>query len=276
MAEAAIPVLVTCAGKDQELLPLVLRRLALHGRGLGRVLVVSPRPPAAVAGLAIDWLHDDQLPLKKAWLVPHMGADAALGWWWQQLVKLLALHWWPQLGQRLLVWDSESVLLRPLRFQDGQGRGLLHPASELHAPYTEHLEQLLPGLRRSYPQLSGITHWMLLDQLIIGDLIHQVEHHWQMPFWQAFLAAVSPEWRVQGGASEYDLYFNFALQFHPGRVRLRSLPWRVSGDLVEALSLNRRFQYVTLHRHLRDQAPAANYYRQWSERAEGSLPMSPV
>lgn len=272
MTDVPVSVLVTCAAKDQELLPLVLQRLSQYGRGLGRILVVSPRPPAPIRGVTVDWLHDDQLPLKKAWLIRHLGADAALGWWWQQLVKLLALNWWPHLGEKLLVWDSESVLLKPLRFQDARGRVLLHPASELHAAYTNHMQLLLPGLRRCNSVLSGITHWMVFDRLILNDLIRRVENHWRMSFWQAYLAAVDPEWRVQGGASEYDLYFNFALQFHSGRVRLRSLPWCVSGEMSKVLNLCNHFQYVTLHRHLRDQAASANYYREWCERVEGRLP----
>ena len=265
-------VLVTCAAKDQELLPVVLQRLSRYGRGLGRILVVSPVPPPPLSGVKVDWLHDDRLPLKKAWLVPYLGADAALGWWWQQLVKLLALDWWPHLGEKLLVWDSESVLLRPLRFEDSQGRTWLHPASEVQAAYTDHQQRLLPGLRRRYVNLSGITHWMLFDRFILNDLIDRVEDHWRMPFWQAFLAAVGSQWRVQGGASEYDLYFNYALQYHSVRVRLRSLPWCVSGEVAQIESMRNRFQYVTLHRHLRDQAATAIYYRQWCEKCEGVLP----
>jgi len=269
-------VLLTCAAKDQELLPVVLQRLSRYGRGLGRILVVSPVPPPPFSGVKVDWLHDDRLPLKKDWLVPYLGADAALGWWWQQLVKLLALDWWPHLGEKLLVWDSESVLLRPLRFEDSQGRAWLHPASEVHAAYTDHQQRLLPGLRRRYANLSGITHWMLLDRFILNDLIDRVEDHWRMPFWQAFLAAVDSQWRVQGGASEYDLYFNYALQYHSARVRIRSLPWCVSGEVAQIESMRTCFQYVTLHRHLRDQAAAAIYYRQWCEKCEGVLPENMV
>ena len=140
--------LITCAAKDQDLLPLVLRRLIRHGRGLVRVLVVPPQPPPPMAGLAVGWLNDDQLPLKKAWLASHLSEDLLLGWWQQQLVKLLALQWWPQLGDRLLVWDGESVLFRPLGFQGYQGRVLIHPSSELHGAYTEHIVRFLPGPRR--------------------------------------------------------------------------------------------------------------------------------
>jgi virulence-associated protein VapD len=272
MTSSTISVLITCAAKDQEMLTLVLQRLTSYGRGLGRVLVVSPHMPTPTDGLTVDWLHDDQLPLKKAWVSRHLGADVAVGWWWQQLVKLLALQWWPHLGEKLLVWDSESVLLKPLRFQDPEGRVWLHPASELHVAYTNHMQLLLPGLQRFNPSISGITHWMVFDRSILQDLIRRVENHWRMSFWQSYLAVVDPEWRVQGGASEYDLYFNFALQFHPGRVRLRSLPWCVSGEIDQLFKLGDHFQYVTLHRHLRDQADSALYYRHWCERVEGRLP----
>lgn len=109
--------------------------------------------------------------------------------------------------------------------------------------------RFLPGPRRWFAQLSGVTHGMVFDRVVIVDLIDKVQCHWGMPFWQAFLAAVSPRWRAHGGASEYDLYFYFALQFHSERVRARSLAWCVSGDVIHAACLNRKFQYITVHRH---------------------------
>ena len=93
---------------------------------------------------------------------------------------------------------------------------------------------------------------MVFDRVVIEDLIDKVECHWRMPFWQAFLAAVSLKWRVHGGASEYNLYFNCTLWFHSERVRVSSLAWCVSGEVTHAVCLNRKFQYITAHRLLRD------------------------
>ena len=278
--EPPLPVLVPCAAKDQALLPLVLQRLRRFGQGLGRIVVVSSKPPAFFPeGIEpFEWIHDDALPLTQRDLQHWLGADAAAGWWWQQLLKLQLLRWRPDLGQRILVWDSESVLMRPLHFEEA-GRILLHPASEIHAPYTAHFSTLVPALQRWHPRVSGITHWMVFDAEVLDDLIGRVQSHWHMPFWQAYLAAVQPQWRQQGGASEYDLMFNYALAYHSDRYQLRSLKWRVTGDLnaLRASSAAPRDQrsteaYLTCHRHLRDRFAEVAYYQCWTSRLEGKLP----
>jgi hypothetical protein len=45
-----------------------------------------------------------------------------------------------------------------------------------------------------------------------------------LPFWQAYLQAVDPA-RAADGASEGELYFNFALMFHPEELSIRKLKW---------------------------------------------------
>lgn len=288
-----LPVLVPCAAKDQALLPLVLQRLRRFGQALGRIVVVSSQPlcllPEGIGPL--EWIHDDAFPLTRRDVQQWLGPDAAAGWWWQQLLKLQLLHWRPDLGERLLVWDSESVLMRPLSFE-ADGRILLHPASELHAPYTAHLTTLVPGLQRWHPRLSGITHWMVFHAGVVDDLMTRVQRHWHMPFWQAYLAAVQAAWRKQGGASEYDLVFNFALRFHSERYRLRPLKWRVTGDLNDLYCCTAQHggrpsttddlespdflglseAYLTCHRHLRDRFENVAYYKEWTARIEGQLP----
>ena len=73
--------------------------------------------------------------------------------------------------------------------------------------------------------------------------------------------------------------FNYALAYHSDRYQLRSLRWRVTGDLNElrassAGPLDQRTTeaYLTCHRHLRDRSAEVAYYQSWKSRLEGQLP----
>lgn len=267
-----VDVLIPVGPKDRELLAVVVAGVRRHLRSQRRILLVSadPQDQRWCRDPQVEWIDEREFPPGSEALAQILGADAALGWWWQQLIKLQAQRLLPELADHLLVLDSETVLLRPVRFLDGQGRSLLHPASEDNPSYSAHRQRLLPDLVSQAPGLSGITHCMLFDRRILEQLHTQVEAIHGVPLWQAFLAQVDPLHRRQGGASEYDLYFHYALQCAPERVRLRSLPWKVSGDLDE---LQRRDQaYITFHRHLREQwQQHLQGYRAWQQRQEGRL-----
>lgn len=270
--ERPIDVLIPVGPKDRELLAVVVAAVRRHLCGQRRILLVSAdhqdqhwcRDPE------VEWLDEREFPPGSEALAQILGADAALGWWWQQLIKLQAQRQLSELADHLLVLDSETVLLRPVRFLDGQGRSLLHPTSEDNPTYSAHRQRLLPDLQCQTPGLSGITHCMLFDRRILERLHAHVEAIHGVPLWQAFLAQVDPLHRRQGGASEYDLYFHYALQFAPQLVRLRSLPWKVSGDLDELLRLDQA--YITFHRHLREQwQQHLQGYRAWQQRQEGGM-----
>ena len=269
---AAMPVdvLIPVGAKDRELLAVVVAAVRRHLRGHRRILLVSAdrQDQRWCRDPQVEWIDEREFPPGSEALAQILGADTALGWWWQQLIKLQAQRLLPELADHLLVLDSETVLLRPVRFLDGQGRSLLHPASEDNPTYRNHRQRLLPDLLCQTSGLSGITHCMLFDRRILEQLHTQVEAIHGVPLWQAFLSQVDPLHRRQGGASEYDLYFHYALQFAPQLVRLRSLPWKVSGDLDE---LHRRDQaYITFHRHMREQWQQHLLgYQAWQRRQEG-------
>jgi hypothetical protein len=95
-----------------------------HLHGQRRILLVSADPQDRhwCRDPEVEWLDERAFPPGREALAQILGADAALGWWGQQLIKLQAQRHLPELADHLLVLDSETVLLRPVRFLDGQGR----------------------------------------------------------------------------------------------------------------------------------------------------------
>lgn len=58
-----------------------------------------------------------------------------------------------------------------------------------------------------------------------------VEDKHNKPFWQVFILCViehlnHPIHAAESGASEYELYFNYMLKYHPDKIIVRSLSWK--------------------------------------------------
>ena len=73
---------------------------------------------------------------------------------------------------------------------------------------------------------SGICHHMMFETNYVTELIKRVERELNDTFYNSFLKLVADEWKGKpGGASEYELYFNYMLKFHTDKIKYRELKW---------------------------------------------------
>jgi hypothetical protein len=119
--------------------------------------------------------------------------------------------------------------------------------TENHAPYFEHMNRLLPGLRSVDPAKSGICHHMIFEKKYIDELFVAVEQKHGQPFWIAFLKCIDRVYFLKSGASEYEIYFNYMLTYHPNTIRVRQLSWKNTG----VLELNANNDYISWHHYMR-------------------------
>lgn len=144
------------------------------------------------------------------------------GWYFQQLIKLYISLVIPEVLDDYVIVDSDTLFLREIRFKSGP-RYMLNMADECHDPYFHHMKRVHPSFRKMV-NLSGIAHHMIFNRQIISEMIALVEnHHNSKPFWEVYLSQVAPDHRAGSGASEYELYFNYMLQFHKKRIIPRKL-----------------------------------------------------
>lgn len=167
------------------------------------------------------------------------------GWYFQQLLKLYAGSILPGILERWLVIDTDTFFLKPTEFIK-DNICLYANGVEHWYPYFHHMDRLLPGLKRVLP-ISGICHHMMFEQKYVKEMMATVEERTQMPFWHAFMMKVNPGEYNQSGASEYELYFNYMLTFHPECIRIRSLRWAN----VDTLDLNSTLDYISYHHYMR-------------------------
>jgi len=174
-----------------------------------------------------------------------------VGWYFQQIIKLYAGRCIPDLLENYLVLDSDVYILKPTAFMN-HGIPLFATGTEHHPPYFQHMTRLHPSLTRKM-NASGICHHMLFTKTYIEELFQLVENHASReahprPFWKIFLDKVSRP-IPSAGASEYEIYFNFMLQYHPSNMHIRKLSWLDCASLSYAQP---HHDYVAVHHWVRE------------------------
>lgn len=171
----------------------------------------------------------------------HGGENWRTGWYLQQLLKLYAGFVIPDILPRYLVVDADTVFLKPTRFVSSDGKSLINVGSEYHVPYFEHMKRMHPSFEKQV-RYSGISHHMMFDRDYVAHMMRLVEeHHSGKVFWQVFLEQVTD---IMGsGASEYEMYFNYMLRYHPADFRIRALRWGNAPRILEGHGLD----YVSVH-----------------------------
>jgi len=158
------------------------------------------------------------------------------GWYFQQLLKLYAGMAIPGILGNYLVVDADVFFLRPVSFFSTENnciKPLFALGNENHAPYFEHMQKLHPLFKKMTDgKMSGICHHMMFETTKVKEMMQMVEdyHSNAYPFWKIWLESVSEHLKYpldyeESGASEYELYFHFMLQFHRNKVDIRALKW---------------------------------------------------
>lgn len=205
--------------KDELILPYCVASLRQNAAGLGKIFIVSAEDPEEEG---CEWISETAFPFTKEDVLSYIPHASRTGWYFQQLLKFSAFDVIKTDKPYILIFDSDCIMKKPVSFfQDGYplfAKGL----TEYHEPYFVHINKIIPGLSRQIPDVTGITHHCLFSREIVEELLRKIETIHGVPWWWALLTNVSPD-AYFAGMSEYELYFNYCLAFHPERYKLRSL-----------------------------------------------------
>jgi hypothetical protein len=169
------------------------------------------------------------------------------GWYLQQLIKLTAGKYIDGILDNYLVLDSDVFILKPTTFMENN-MPLFATGTEHHIPYFDHMKKLHPSLTRQ-KNMSGICHHMMFNKHRLNDLFKLVEDYHSLPFTFVFLDKVVIKGRDTSGASEYEIYFNYMLMYHPDSIIIRNLSWR---NIRSKRHIIDDDIYVAIHHHARD------------------------
>lgn len=173
-----------------------------------------------------------ELPLKelRAFPLPFMPQGA--GWYYQQFLKF-AFHKVSNDDEHYLIWDADTVLLRPIELIDPEGRAIYTKANEHHPPYFLTFEQLfgVPARR----EFSFISQHQVINKAILREMLAEIER--RNPDSPNWTKAIMKNLRGEGSNlfSEYETYGHYAKLRHPGSIVFRELNWTRNGERLAGI-----------------------------------------
>lgn len=153
--------------------------------------------------------------------ISHFHSNTARrGWYLQQLLKLYVGKVIPDILDRYLVIDADTIFIKPTEFIKNN-KCLYDYGKEYYKYYFDHMLRLSPIFTKVFSNKSGICHHMMFEKKYINEIIEIVEKKHKDIFYNVFLKLVTNQ--HHSGASEYELYFNYIFKYHKDNVEIRSL-----------------------------------------------------
>lgn len=204
------------------------------------------------------FIDDSIFPFSLVDIANIHGTHKRNAWYLQQLLKLYFPFVITDALDRYLVIDADTFFIRPTTFIDDDGAGpyLYNYSDEEHPPYFHHILRLHPSLIKKNTK-SSICHHMLFEKKYIKEIFDLVEDGFDEPFWHIFLQRVDGNLRgddpyPKSGASEYELYLNYMLNYHEDRVRIRHLDYSdITVNFLENKHLFSQYDYICWHNRFR-------------------------
>jgi hypothetical protein len=224
-----IDVVIPAHEKDFGALDRSVRGVLRHVAPVRRVVVVSAAE-FAMRDARVSWVPEPSPPalprladVRTAWTARNPELASRGAWIYQQLLKLGAGAYVPDLSSSYLVVDSDVIFLRPVSFDPEElGRFPYSLAYEFHHPYHQAFERLIGEAPPIGHSLTA--HHMLYDRALMNELFAELEERHGKPWHAAYIDASDP--KEASSISEMDIYGLWVLARHPELSRRRQLAWR--------------------------------------------------
>lgn len=215
-------VIIPTIADNADLLALCLDRLKRYAQnGLQRITLVGPASVQRHASdLGVSYLDESSLENCpslaeiKEYLLGRGADPARAGWYLQQFIKLDIANR-DQTLEHYVVWDSDTVPLREIKFFDDD-KILYAASSEYHRPYFDTMKRIADLDRIS--RHSFIAEYMVFKKSFVIELLDVISAHTssRSNIYMGILDAVDAEDLSRSGFSEFETYGNHVLKAHNG------------------------------------------------------------
>jgi hypothetical protein len=149
-----------------------------------------------------------------------------VGWYYQQLLKIAACASCD--GERVLIWDADTIPLRRLKYFDESQRPIFYKGVERHGPYFGLIEHLL-GLRRNV-SFSFIAQSFPVRKSWLLDCLDAIEARSGTDWISAIIAGLDPD--ETSGFSEYETMGAFFVSSYRSEMKVTSARWHRRGNIL--------------------------------------------
>ncbi len=252
-----IDVVIPAHKKDLKILNHAIKGIRKNGANVRRIIVVSKEKYTDKA----EWFDESLYPFSYQEISELVGGNA-VGWHFQQLLKLYSVLIIPNISENVLVLDADTVFFKKVKFFSDDGELPLYnlakdknlDKSEFHQISLSHIKKVLPQISEKLPKefenISGICHHMLFQKEVILELFSLVEKNDVDGdfFYKAFL-----KYRTKSHSiAEYNLYFYFLVACNPGKYKIRILQYKNTANIsFWKYRLFRKYHYCSFHSYMR-------------------------
>ena len=174
----------------------------------------------------------------EAELVPHMTLGElrkmpfpffprGAGWYFQQFLKYAFVNVSND-DDYYLIWDADTVLLRPIEFFTPEGKPYYTTATEYHVPYFETYQALFGT--EANREFSFISQHQVIRKSILREMLARMET--LHPSSRNWAWAIMENLRGSGSNlfSEYETYGHYLKSERPDSFVVRALDWTRNGE----------------------------------------------
>ncbi|WP_394676572.1 DUF6492 family protein [uncultured Sphingobacterium sp.] len=143
------------------------------------------------------------------------------GWYFQQFLKM-------EISKIIqsdyyLIWDADTIPLKPINFFDEEEKVLIHKSEENHTIYFKTMEHIL-GLKKTVNYSYISEHFMVQTKLMQKMLLEISKNAGDLVWPYHILENIAAKDISLSGFSEYETYGNFLNSTNPDSFRLRTSP----------------------------------------------------
>ena len=221
--------IIICVGpKDRGIIIHTLRQILKHLVHNSVYIITAPSNFSTFAPFECNvTLIDEEsviegLSLKKieAFLGKTIHSTKRAGWYFQQLLKM-AMAQRDEISEHYLIWDADTLPLKPLSFFSPEGKVLVKPSNENTQSYFRTINNLL-SLDKNQ-DFSFISEHMMITKQIMLELIHLLDTVADQQWYWNILNAINPEDLEKSGFSEYETYGTYLTHTYPDSFTLRTI-----------------------------------------------------
>lgn len=151
------------------------------------------------------------------------------GWYFQQFLKFSFVNFSNE-EDYFLIWDADTVLLKPIELFSSEGLPIYTRAEENHSPYFETYSALFG--RDAQREFSFISQHQIIHKATLRKMFAEIQA--RNPDAQGWAWAIMHNLRGSGSNlfSEYETYGHYLKADASVRFALRDLPWTRDGSLI--------------------------------------------